>query len=99
MARQAVHGLGGVGKTRAAVEYAWEHEKDYTALLFVSAPRQPSCGPTWPTWRGCSVSRPPHAVDEQMAAVLRWLEANPGWLLILDNVDTEDAAREVEDCS
>ena len=34
----AVHGLGGVGKTRAAPEYAWRHDKDYTALLFVSAP-------------------------------------------------------------
>ena len=36
--RLAVHGLGGVGKTRAAVEYAWRHADDYTALLFVSAP-------------------------------------------------------------
>ncbi len=36
--RLAMHGLGGVGKTRAAVEYAWRHTDDYTALLFVSAP-------------------------------------------------------------
>ena len=35
-------------------------------------------------------------VDEQVAHVLSWLEAQPGWLLILDNVDTEDAAREAE---
>ena len=36
------------------------------------------------------------AVDQQVAEVLRWLEAHPGWLLIVDNVDTEDAASEVE---
>ena len=30
-----LHGLGGVGKTRLAVEYAWAHVDDYTAVLFV----------------------------------------------------------------
>ena len=33
----AIHGMGGIGKTRAAVEYAWTHAADYTALLFVQA--------------------------------------------------------------
>jgi hypothetical protein len=32
---RALYGLGGIGKTRAAVEYAWAHQDDYTALLFV----------------------------------------------------------------
>ena len=31
-----------------------------------------------------------------MAEVLHWLDAHPGWLLIVDNVDTDEAAREVE---
>lgn len=34
---QALHGLGGIGKTRAAVEYAWAHQADYEALLFAIA--------------------------------------------------------------
>src|SRR6185312_9009868 len=32
-----VHGLGGIGKTRAAVEYAIRQADEYTALLFVTA--------------------------------------------------------------
>jgi hypothetical protein len=34
---KALHGLGGIGKTRIAIEYAWRHEEDYSALLFVPA--------------------------------------------------------------
>jgi tetratricopeptide (TPR) repeat protein len=34
--------------------------------------------------------------DEQCAAVIRWLQQNKGWLLILDNVDTREAADEVK---
>src|SRR5258707_775743 len=33
---------------------------------------------------------------ERLAAVFRWLSENPGWLLILDNADTIQAAAEVE---
>jgi hypothetical protein len=35
--RLATHGLGGVGKTRAAIEYAWRYASDFTARLCVSA--------------------------------------------------------------
>src|SRR5207248_2513041 len=36
------------------------------------------------------------SVDEQLAAVLGWLDTHPGWLLIIDNVDNVDTAQEVE---
>jgi hypothetical protein len=33
----ALHGLGGVGKTQLAVEYAWKHLGGYEAVLWVKA--------------------------------------------------------------
>ena len=36
-------------------------------------------------------------VDQQIAAAVDWLDAHPGWLLIIDNVDTAEAVREVEE--
>ena len=97
---KALHGLGGVGKTRLAVEYAWHHADDYTALLFVSADSAEAlqrnlaglCSPA-------ILELPEYQVTEvpvQFAAVMRWLQRNPGWLLILDNVDSEAAAQAAE---
>jgi hypothetical protein len=47
----AVHGMGGIGKTRAAIEYAWAYRKRYSALLFVQTD-------TGKTWRPTSPRRP-----------------------------------------
>ena len=35
--KRTIHGMGGVGKTRTAIEYAWNHADDYRAILFISA--------------------------------------------------------------
>jgi tetratricopeptide (TPR) repeat protein len=95
--RLAVHGLGGVGKTRAALEYAWRHERDYTALLFVSAPSAGEFHTNLANLVGVlRMAFEKASTDEQMAHVLDWLDAHPGWLLIVDNVDTEEAAAEVQ---
>ena len=33
----AIHGLGGIGKTRLAVEYIYSHERDYNAIFWANA--------------------------------------------------------------
>ena len=96
--RLAVHGLGGVGKTRAAVEYAWRFADDYTALLFVSARSVPEVRTNLANLvEVLGVKADGMAVDKQMAAALDWLYGHPGWLLIIDNVDTTDVVCEVEE--
>ncbi len=95
--RLAVHGLGGIGKTRGALEYAWRHTDDYTALLFISAPSIAELRSNLSNLSGVLGTTVDKAsIDEQLAAVLAWLDAHPGWLLIIDNVDTEEAAAEVQ---
>ncbi|MGF6939334.1 tetratricopeptide (TPR) repeat protein [Paraburkholderia sp. UCT70] len=95
-----VYGLGGIGKTRAAIEYAHRHADDYTALLMVRADSPEKlddnlaelCGPM-------VLDLPEHQnpdAEVRIAAAQGWLRQHPGWFLILDNVDTEDAAAAVE---
>ncbi|HNK18742.1 MAG TPA: ATP-binding protein, partial [Piscinibacter sp.] len=97
---QVLHGVGGVGKTRLAVEYAWQHADDYRAILFISA-SEPSvlashftalCAPDvldLPEWHASEPA-------QQRAAVQRWLNAHPGWLLIIDELDDDAAAQAAE---
>jgi tetratricopeptide (TPR) repeat protein len=93
----ALHGLGGIGKTRAAVEYAWAHEAEYAALLFVIADTPEALRHNLAALAGPLVLNLPqqHAAEEdvRLAAVLDWLKLNPGWLVILDNLDTEEAVK------
>jgi len=95
----AVHGLGGIGKTRTAIEFAHRHAEDYTALLFVPADSPASLRQNFAALCGSLVFDLPEKdareVEIQEAAVLRWLKQHPGWFLILDGVDTEDAAAAV----
>jgi tetratricopeptide (TPR) repeat protein len=95
----ALHGLGGVGKTRLAIEYAVAHAADYSALIFVRADDPATLNANLASLAGAEVLDLPEKEAREDAtkieAVLRWLEAHPTWLLILDNVDDAGAVAAV----
>ena len=95
---KALHGLGGVGKTRLSVEYAYKYADDYSALLFVSADTPQLLDAGLAKLAEPDILDLPEAdlAKGSVQAVLRWLANNPLWLLILDNVDDESAAGAVE---
>jgi len=95
----ALHGLGGLGKTRLAIEYAWSREAVYSALLFVSASDGAALNAGFAGLTAFENLDLPEkeARDDatKITAVLRWLETNPTWLMILDNVDDKNAVSAV----
>ncbi len=94
---EALYGLGGIGKTRAAVEYAWAHADEHTALLFAVAETPEALRRNLAALAGALLPRLDTTDDAaRLAAVLDWFKANPGWFLILDNVDSKQALAEVE---
>jgi hypothetical protein len=88
--RVALSGLGGVGKTQAAIEYAVRHRTDYPdGVFWVNAESI-----TGLTSAFSAIAKTLRLADaassdqEQIVrAVLEWLNGTDRWLLILDNVD------------
>jgi len=89
----ALSGLGGVGKTQLAIEYAYRHRTQYQAVLWV-----PADSPTMLLANFANLTQLLHLAgkdeqDQQQAikAVQCWLVEQRSWLLVFDNV--EDIAR------
>ena len=94
----ALIGLGGVGKTRLAIEHAWRGAALHSAVLFGSA-RTPEALNRSLAGLATVLDLPEKAASEeaiQRQAVLGWLCSHPGWLLILDGIDAKEAAQAVE---
>ena len=95
-----IHGLGGIGKTRIAVEYAHANRDEFTAILYVSADSPQSIDTNIAGLCSSKALDLPQQTEAeaklQYDAVKQWLRTNTDWLLIFDNADTEEAAQAVQ---
>jgi tetratricopeptide (TPR) repeat protein len=91
--KQVVHGLGGMGKTRLAVEYAWRYRDEYTAVLLVNGESPEALDRELASLGGVLQLESDDATPEPQRTqlALDWLRNHPGWLLVIDNVDSEDS--------
>ena len=96
-ANQTIAGMGGVGKTRLTLEYAWQNCSEYSARLYVKADSRSSLRQNLAELASTLKIPTSPNLEEQYQAVRNWLHTNARWLLILDNVDTQDAKDAVLD--
>ncbi len=85
----AVYGLGGVGKTQLALEYAYRYALEYSAVFWISSETleqiTSSFGAIAETLQLPERQSPDQ--HQMIATVQRWLNTHRGWLLIWDNVE------------
>lgn len=95
-----LHGLGGIGKSQIAIEFAKKHRSDYTAVLWLNAKTEDTLKRSF----AANARRLPKGLlsqelldgpqnEEALTSILlqmrTWLDlpGNDRWLLIFDNVD------------
>jgi class 3 adenylate cyclase len=89
----AIHGLGGIGKTQIAAEYAHRYAGEYDHVWWVAA-EDVAARQTGYVELARRLKLPEQNAQDPtvtVAAVREWFRVNDRWLLILDNAPDADA--------
>lgn len=84
---QTISGLGGIGKTQTALEYAYRNRSEYEAIWWLYAEEADTLAADYASFAAAANLPEKDAQEEQIIidAVRRWLEQNEKWLFIFDN--------------
>jgi TIR domain/NB-ARC domain len=85
----ALSGLGGVGKTQIALQYSYHPSQPYRAVLWLNASSRTVFGSEVRILAAQLPLPQKDWQDEQeiFSAIHRWLQNQPSWLLVLDQIE------------
>ena len=91
---QALHGMGGVGKTQLATEYVWRFANDYDAVWWVEAEQADLIGEQFARFAvEWGVAQPGTQFGPAVKALFARLRGQGRWLVVLDNAASREAVR------
>lgn len=93
---EAIHGMGGVGKTQLAIEYAYRHQSEYDIVWWIPSERPGQIGQSLVELArrlGLTTSSEINVAGPAVREALREGHPYSRWMLIFDNADSPEQVR------